>query len=74
MYKLLKKDIHYWWDEACEQSFQWMKISLTTLPILIVHDWTKEFHVRTNASNYVIEAILVQNPSDTINKPIYYAS
>jgi hypothetical protein len=34
----------------------------------------KKFHVHTNASNYAIERILVQNPSDTINNPIYYAS
>jgi len=51
-----------------------MKISLITLLVLIVHDWTKEFHVHTNASNYVVKAILVQNPSDTINEPFYYAS
>jgi hypothetical protein len=74
MCKLLKKDIHYWWDEACEQFFQWMKTSLLTLPILIVPNWTKEFHVHTNASNYAIGTMLPQNPNDTIDKPIYYAN
>jgi hypothetical protein len=74
MCKLLKKDIQYWWDEACEQSFQWMKTSLTTLLILIVFNWTKEFHVHTYASNYAIGATLIENLDDTIDKPIYYAS
>jgi hypothetical protein len=74
MCKLLKKDIHYWWDKACEQSFQWMKTYLTILPILIALDWKKEFHVHTYASNYAIGTMLVQNLNDTIDKPIYYAS
>jgi hypothetical protein len=73
MCKLLK-DTHYWWDNACEKSFQWMKTSLTTLLIFIVFDWTKEFNVRTNASNYAIGTMLVQNFENTIDKLIYYDS
>ncbi len=73
MCKLLK-DTYYWWDEACKESFQWMKTTLITLLILIILDWTREFHVHTDASNYVIGAILVQNPNDAIDKPIYYAN
>jgi len=38
MCKLLKNDIQYWWDETYKQSFQWMKTSLTTLLVFIVHD------------------------------------
>jgi hypothetical protein len=38
MCKLLKNDIQYWWDEAYEQSFQWMKTSLIALLVFIVHD------------------------------------
>jgi hypothetical protein len=73
MCKLLK-DTHYWWDETYEESFQWMKTTLITLPILIVLDWTREFHVHIDTSNYVIGTMLAQNPDDTINKLIYYAS
>jgi hypothetical protein len=52
-----------------------MKTSLTTLPVLIIPDWTKEFHVHIDASNYVIGAMLGQNRDDTIDKPIiYYAN
>jgi hypothetical protein len=51
-----------------------MKTSLATLPILIVLNWTKEFHVHTNASNYTIGTMLAQNLDDTIDKPIYYAN
>ncbi len=74
MCKLLKKDTHYWWDETCGESFQWMKTTLTMLPVLIVPNWTREFHVHTNVSNYIIGAMLAQNLDNTIDKPIYYAS
>jgi hypothetical protein len=51
-----------------------MKTSLTTLLVLIVLDWTREFHVHIDALNNFIGAMLVQNHEDTIDKPIYYAS
>jgi len=51
-----------------------MKTSLTTLPVLIIFDWTKEFHVHTYASNYTIEAMLIQNLDGIIDKPIYYVN
>jgi hypothetical protein len=71
MCKLLKKDTHYWWDEACEKSFQWMKTTLITLPHSL--SLTGQ-HVHTNASNYAIGAMLVQNLDNTIDKPIYHAN
>jgi hypothetical protein len=40
MCKLLKKHTHYWWDEACKESFQWVKTTLNTLLVSIVPDWT----------------------------------
>jgi hypothetical protein len=73
MCKLLK-DIHYWWDETYEKSFQYMKTTLITLLVLIVPNWKKKFHVHIDASNYVIGVMLTQNLDDTIDKPIYYAS
>ncbi len=44
------------------------------LLVLIVPNWTKEFHVHIVASNYAIGTMLALNPNDTINKPIYYAN
>jgi hypothetical protein len=72
MCKLLK-DTWYWWDEACEKSTQSMKTTLIMLLLLIILDWTRKFH-DTNASNYVIRTMLVQNLDNTIDEPIYYAS
>jgi hypothetical protein len=47
-----------------------MKTSLITLPIFIILDWIKEFHVHIDASNNAIGAMLAQNPDNTIDKPI----
>jgi hypothetical protein len=74
MCKLLKKGTHYWWDEDYEKSFYWMKTTLNILLVLIVPDWTREFHVHTYVSNYVIGAMLAQNLENIIDKPIYYAN
>ncbi len=43
------------------------------LLMLIILNWTKEFHVHIDASNYAIGAMLAQNHNDAIDKPIYYA-
>jgi hypothetical protein len=51
-----------------------MKASLTSLPILMVPSWKNEFHVHTNASNFVLGVMLGQNPDNTIDRPIYYVS
>jgi hypothetical protein len=61
-------------DEACEQPFQWMNTFLTMLLVFILPNWTKEFHVHIDASNYAIGAMLTQNLNDIIDKPIYYVS
>jgi len=51
-----------------------MKTSLITLPIFIVLDGMKEFHVHIDASNYAIGTMLGQNLDNTIDEPIYYAN
>jgi hypothetical protein len=51
-----------------------MKTSMTCLPILMVPNWKIEFHVHTNASNFVLGVMLSQNLDNTIDRPIYYAN
>jgi hypothetical protein len=70
MCKLLKKDENFIWIEACAKSWEWMKASMTYLPVLIVLDWKLEFHVHTDASNFALRDMLSQNPDKTIDKPI----
>jgi hypothetical protein len=74
MCKLLKKDENFIWTKACAKSWEWMKASMTCLPIFIVHDWKLEFHVHIDASNFAFGNMLSQNLNKIIDKPIYYAS
>ncbi len=74
MCKLLKKDEEFKWNKAYNKSWQWMKASMTCLSVLMVPDQKIEFHVHTNASNFVLGVMLDQNPNNTIDRPIYYAS
>lgn len=52
-----------------QNSFETLKRLLTSDPILHYPDFTKEFVLTTDASNYVLGAILSQN-----NHPVCYAS
>lgn len=58
--KLLQKDIAYEWSEECNDAFELIKEKLTTSPILIFPDFTKQFNIRCDASNYGVGAILSQ--------------
>jgi hypothetical protein len=51
-----------------------MKLSMTYLPMLMVPNWKIEFHVHTYASKFAFWFMLGQNPNNTIDRPIYYAS
>jgi hypothetical protein len=74
MCKLLKKDEEFKWIEIYNQSWEWMKASMTCLPTLLVQNWKIEFHVHTDASNFVLGVMLGQNQENTIDRPIYYAN
>jgi len=60
--------------DACAKSWEWMKASMTRLPILIVPNWNSKSHVYIDGSNFAIGIMLGQNLDNTIDKPIYYAS
>jgi hypothetical protein len=43
-------------------------------PILIPLDWTKEFHIHTDASGITIGVVLTQQRENKVDFSIYYAS
>ncbi len=73
MCKLLKKDEEFKWIDAFAKSWEWMKSSMTCLPILIVPNQNFEFHVHIDVSNFVLKVMLEKKLDNTIDKPIYYA-
>jgi hypothetical protein len=68
---LLKKDVKFVWTDKQDYAFKTLKEKLTSDPILQFPDFTKQFTLTTDASNYAIGAILSQGPSDL---PISYSS
>ena len=56
----MKKDKKFEWTDKCEESFQKLKSSLTTAPILIMPDITKPFDVYCDASKIGLGCVLMQ--------------
>ena len=70
---LLHKDNVFRWQNAEQEVFEQLKISLTTAPVLALPDPSKPFLVTTDASDYAIGAILSQDQGKG-EQPIAYES
>ncbi len=58
---LLKKStVTYEWDEACDEAFETLKGILVKAPMLKLPDFDKEFEIHSNASDFVIGGVIVQ--------------
>lgn len=71
--KLLKKDQIFYWSQEQQRAFDILKSKLISEPILQYPDFSKEFILTTDASNFSIGAVLSQNHSGS-DLPIAYAS
>ncbi|XP_050888516.1 uncharacterized protein LOC127093616 [Lathyrus oleraceus] len=52
MTRLTRKEIYFKWDSKCEQSFMSLKERITTAPVLIIHDHSKSYELKTHEENY----------------------
>jgi len=60
--KLLKKSsVTYEWDETCNEAFETLENILVKAPMLKLSIFDKDFEIHSNASNFVIGRILVQD-------------
>ena len=57
---LLKKGKAWTWDEKCQQAFEDLKKAVTEEPVLALPDHTKVFEVHTDASDFAIGGVLMQ--------------
>ncbi|GFW56357.1 retrovirus-related Pol polyprotein from transposon 412 [Trichonephila clavipes] len=70
---LTKKKVKWQWGFDQQNTFQTLKNSLTTPPVLKQADVTKPYIIRTDASNYALGAVLLQGEGSD-EHPIEYAS
>ena len=78
---LTRKYARFHWDEQCQKAFDFLKDSLTVVPLLAYPDPNKPYVLYTDASDNCVGACLTQ-PCDESNhipnvvneKPIYYLS
>ncbi|XP_063390383.1 uncharacterized protein LOC134676003 [Cydia fagiglandana] len=71
--KLTKKNEPWKWQDEQQQAFTELKTRLTSAPILVQADYSKQFILRTDSSNYALGACLMQGEGHD-ERPIEYAS
>lgn len=81
--QLTRKHAHFKWSPAHQRAFDFLKDSLSVVPLLEYPDPNKKYTLYTDASDTCIGACLTQESDDdgipncfqtTMEKPIYYLS
>nr|XP_010320224.1 uncharacterized protein LOC104647157 [Solanum lycopersicum] len=55
-----KKNRPWLWSEECEEAFEGLKAVVTEESVLMLPDFTKTFEIHTDASNFAIGGVLMQ--------------
>lgn len=67
---LTKKYAKFKWNDQCQQAFDYIKDSLTVIPLLSYPDPNKEYILYTDASDTAVGACLVQPMDDNDDEVI----
>ena len=70
---LTRKYAHFKWSDTHQRAFEYLKDSLTAVPLLVYPDSNKPYVLYTDSSDTCIGACLTQE-CDGDEKPIYYLS
>ena len=69
----MAKDVPFEFDDACLKSFEILKKTLISAPIIQPTDWSLPFEIMCDASDYAMGAVLGQT-KDKKHHEIVYAS
>lgn len=70
---LVKKNVPWTWGERQKQAFEKLKESLTTAPVLAIPQFGKPYVIYTDASDFAIGAVLLQDQGDGLRPCAYYS-
>jgi len=70
---LLNKDTTFEFDKECEKAFDCLKEKLTTAPVIIAPNWSIDFELMCDASDYAVGSVLGQR-KENLFFVIHYAS
>ena len=73
MFKLLIKDVNFYWDASFQIAFDTLKENLFVALVLRGPNWSLPFHISTDASDTTLGAVLGQKDSQ-ITYAIYFIS
>jgi hypothetical protein len=73
LYSLLRKDVKFVWNEEHKAAVEVLKDKLSNAPIVRFPDFSKEFHIHTDASLKGIGAVLMQEHKGMLH-PLVYVS
>ena len=62
------------WSEKCEVALKKIQEILSSHPVILLPDFTKDFVIRTDASSTGLGAVLLQEGEDKLLHPVMYAS
>jgi hypothetical protein len=74
IYKLLKKDVKFEWNEESKRAFESIKAAICEAPVLISPDYDKDFQIFSFASEDTIAGVLLQKNDQGHDQPIAYMS
>ncbi|KAL5020837.1 hypothetical protein ScPMuIL_002080, partial [Solemya velum] len=72
--KLTRKYARFKWTADCTKAFEYLKDSLTVVPLLVYPNLNKPFVLYTDASDTCIGACLSQETDEGEEQPIYFLS
>jgi hypothetical protein len=74
LYKLLKKDVKFEWNEESKQAFETIKTAICESLVLISPNYDKDFMIFSFASEDTIAGVLLQKNDQGHEQPIAYFS
>jgi hypothetical protein len=73
LHRLKKKGVDFVWEEEQQEAFESLKRALCEAPVLQIPDFSKEFVLATDASDFAVSAVLHQRVNGEL-APIAYHS